>query len=377
MIFVALKSKLLYNEFEQRKYTKIMEQKTKKLFTNEIVWRGHPDKVCDQISGAILDELLRQDKGSRVGIETAIKNNKIFIFGEITSNAKVDYVEVARRVVRDIGYTEDYDVITEISEQSRDIALGTNNEVGGAGDQGMMFGYACNDTDCLLPTAMVILQRLAKWYDVLLHSLDFPYHNWLRPDGKAQITGIYDADFRLIGIDTFLVSYCNDEEHREELDKVIKNKIKSLCAEYGITEIGRILINPTGKFEIGGSFGDAGLTGRKIVVDAYQGFANVGGGCMNGKDPTKVDLTGAHKARQIACELLKKHNLKWCEVQLSYSIGLERPMAIYVDSDKGNIEVGEELYESCTPRKMIEDLSMKTKNYEQLAKFGHFNCFEE
>lgn len=352
-----------------------MEKTRQKLFTNEIVFRGHPDKVCDQISGAILDECLRQDKHSRVGIETAMKNDKVFIFGEVTTNAKIDYEKIAKRVIREIGYEGEYRVTTEVSEQSRDIALGTNDEVGGAGDQGMMFGYACNDTKGLLPAAMVILQRFADWYDKVLHDSD--YGKWLRPDGKAQITGVYDKDFRLVGIDTFLVSYCNDEKHRDALDRIIRNKIKSLCKHFGFEEIGRILINPTGKFEIGGSYGDAGLTGRKIVVDAYQGFANVGGGCMNGKDPTKVDLTGAHKAREIACMLVKELGLKWCEVQLSYSIGVDRPMAIYIDSNRGNLEPNEKLYEACAPKRMIEDLGMKSKNYEQLAKYGHFTYLED
>ncbi|MBQ1877668.1 MAG: methionine adenosyltransferase domain-containing protein, partial [Erysipelotrichaceae bacterium] len=287
-----------------------------KLFSNEIVFRGHPDKVCDQISAAILDECLRQDENSRCGIEVMGGKGKVFITGEVTTKAHFDAVAIARRVLRDIGYRDDYEIIDNIGKQSADIALGTNDKVGGAGDQGMMFGYACNDTEELLPKAMVILQKLAKRYDELVHS-DKDFY----PDGKAQITGIYDDDFNLVEIKDFTISYNNSEQDRERTDGILKDIATSLCDRYGL-RIDRFLINPTGRFLIGGFEGDAGLTGRKIVVDSYQSFANVGGGCMNGKDPSKVDLSGAYIARVFAKELLTKENLKWCEIQLSYAIGL-------------------------------------------------------
>ncbi len=337
-----------------------------KLFSNEIVFRGHPDKVCDQISSAILDECLKQDEASRCGIETVGGKGKIFITGEITSKAVFSAEEIARRVLRDIGYPDDYEIIDNIGKQSPDIALGTNEEVMGAGDQGMMFGYACNDTPELLPTAMVILQKFAGYYDELVHK-DRDFY----PDGKAQITGIYDDDFNLVRIKDFLVSYQNTEKDRERTDGLLKSYLTGLCRDYGL-EVERFLFNPTGRFLIGGFEGDAGLTGRKIVVDSYQSFANVGGGCMDGKDPTKVDLSGAYIARVFAKELLQKHQLKWCEVQLSYAIGLRRPMAIYIDSDKGNLQPEEELYERAEPKRIIDALDLKHLCYEEQARYGHF-----
>ena len=337
-----------------------------KLFSNEIVFRGHPDKVCDQISSAILDECLRQDESSRCGIETVGGKGKIFITGEITTKASIDVPAIARRVLRDIGYRDDYEIIDNIGKQSPDIALGTNDEIAGAGDQGMMFGYACNDTKQLLPKAMVILQELSREYDKLVHS-----HEDFYPDGKAQITGVYDDDFNLQYIKDFTISYNNSEKNRAVTDKILEDLARKLCAQYGI-EVERFLINPTGRFLIGGFEGDAGLTGRKIVVDAYQSFANVGGGCMNGKDPTKVDLSGAYMARKYAKELLVKYDLKWCEVQLSYAIGLRRPLAIYIDSDKGNLVPEEQMYERGEPRHIIEELDLLHLCYEKKAMFGHF-----
>ena len=338
-----------------------------KLFSNEIVFRGHPDKVCDQISAAILDECLRQDPDSRCGIETVGGKGKIFITGEVTSKAVFSVEEVARRVLRDIGYRDDSEIIDNIGKQSADIALGTNEEAGGAGDQGMMFGYACNDTEELLPLAMVILQKLALKYDELVHT-----HKDFYPDGKAQITGEYDDDFNLVKIRDFTVSYNNSEENRSETDRILIDYNTELCDGYGI-KIEQFLINPTGKFLIGGFEGDAGLTGRKIVVDSYQSFANVGGGCMNGKDPSKVDLSGTYMARVYAVELLRKHNLKWCEVQLSYAIGLRRPLAIYIDSDKGNLEPEEQMYVRGEPKNIISELHMKEICYEKQAMYGHFH----
>ena len=337
-----------------------------KLFSNEIVFRGHPDKVCDQISAAILNECLRQDKSSRCGIETMGGKGKIFITGEVTTKANFDVKEITKRVLKDIGYSTDYEIIDNLGKQSADIALGTNDEVNGAGDQGMMFGYACADTKEKLPTAMVILQKLSREYDNLVHT-----HNDFYADGKAQITGVYDDDFNLVKIKDFTISYNNSEENREETDKILKDIATKIASEYNI-EIEKFLINPTGKFFIGGFEGDAGLTGRKIVVDAYQSFANVGGGCMNGKDPSKVDLSGAYMAREFAKEILEKENLKWCEVQISYAIGLKTPLAIYIDSDKGNLEPSEDMYLRAEPKNIIDSLRLKELDYEKQAMFGHF-----
>lgn len=335
-------------------------------YTNEIVFRGHPDKVCDQISDAILDECLRQDKNSRCGIETAGGKGTIFVTGEVSTQAKLDVKRIVRRVLADIGYPVNYNVIDNIGKQSPDIALGTNDEVGGAGDQRMMFGYACDDTKELLPTAMVILQKLSREYDKLRKK-----DNRFLPDGKAQITGCYEARMKLKRIKTFTISYNNTEQNREETDQILVDISRNICSEYNI-EIEQFLINPTGKFLIGGFEADAGLTGRKIVVDNYHSFANVGGGAFSGKDPTKVDRSGAYKAREIAKQVLLDKDLKWCEVQLSYAIGKDKPLSIYIDSDKGKIAPAGELYIECKPKNIIQDLNLKSICYEETACFGHF-----
>ncbi len=338
-----------------------------KLFSNEIVFRGHPDKVCDQISDAILDECLSQDKYSRCGIEVMGGKSALYITGEITTCACIDIEKIAKRVLHDVGYP-DMRIIVDVGRQSYDIAMGTNNVIGGAGDNGMMFGYACNDTPELLPTAMIILQRLSRGYDALriAHPENF------KPDGKAQITGVYDDDWKLVGIDSFTICYQNAELHRNITDEKIKDLSYSCMEGLIIGDPRQFFINPTGRFEIGGFIGDAGLTGRKIVVDSYHGFAPVGGGAFSGKDPTKVDRSGAYKARQLAKRMLKEHNLRWCKVQLSYSIGLAYPMAIYITSDGGDIEATPKLYEECTPSTIISDLNLLECKYEPLAAFGHF-----
>ena len=337
-----------------------------KLYSNEIVFRGHPDKVCDQISDALLDAYLREDKNSRCGIEVIGGKGIIFITGEVSSKANIDVEEIVNRVLTDVGYNNQYEIINNLGKQSEDIALGTNDLVGGAGDQGMMFGYACNDTFELLPTAMVILQKLSIWYDKERKECSY-----LLPDGKAQITGYYDDNMKLKKIKTFTISYQNDERHREITDKLIKDKCMEICDNYNI-EIEEFLINPTGKFLIGGFEGDAGLTGRKIVVDTYHSFAKVGGGAFSGKDPSKVDRSAAYKAREIAKEYLKKYNLSWCSVQLSYAIGISHPLAIYIESNKGNLLVDDNLYDECTPKKIIDDLELLNICYYDKAKYGHF-----
>lgn len=337
-----------------------------KLYSNEIVFRGHPDKVCDQISDALLDAYLKEDKHSRCGIEVIGGKDKIFITGEVTTKANIDIQKIVKRVLNDVGYKTNYEIIDNLGVQSVDIALGTNDEVGGAGDQGMMFGYACDDTEELLPTAMVILQKFSRWYDEERRKC--PY---LKSDGKAQITGYYDDRMNLRKIKTFTISYQNDENHREYTDQLIKDTCHEICSQYNI-EIEQFLINPTGRFIIGGFEGDAGLTGRKIVVDSYESFAPVGGGAFSGKDPSKVDRSAAYKAREIAKEYLKKYKLRWCSVQLSYAIGIKEPLAIYIDSNQGTIEPELELYQKCTPKQMIKDLDLLNKCYEETARFGHF-----
>ena len=337
-----------------------------KLYSNEIVFRGHPDKVCDQISDAILDECLRQDKSSRCGIETVGGKGKIFITGEVTTTSIFNVEEIAKRVLNDIGYSTDYEIIDNIGKQSPDIALGTNEEVGGAGDNGMMFGYACKDTQQLLPKAMVILQELSEKYDNL-RKVDKRFMS----DGKAQITGVYE-DNKLLKIKTFTICYQNTELDRKSTDEKIVSIANEICKKYNV-EVEEYLINPTGRFEIGGFEGDSGLTGRKIVVDSYQSFANVGGGAFSGKDPSKVDRSGAYKAREIAKDIISSNeDYEWCEVQLSYAIGKEEPLAIYIKTNKGDLDVPKHLYEECKPRNIIKDLNLKNECYEQRAMFGHF-----
>lgn len=343
-----------------------------RLFSNEIVFRGHPDKVCDQISDALVDEFIKGDSKSRCAIETVGGKGKIFITGEVTSKCNVDICSVVRNVLNDVGYSTNIEIINNIGIQSIDIALGTNDEVMGAGDQGMMFGYACNDNEFYLPTAMVILQEFSKKYDELRKN-DFRF----KSDGKAQITGLYDDNMKLINIKTFTISYQNTEKDRKNTDKIIKTICNNICSKYGI-DVLEYLINPTGKFEIGGFDADAGLTGRKIVVDSYQSFAPVGGGAFSGKDPSKVDRSGAYKARLIAIYYLRKYNLKWCEVQLSYAIGIRKPLAICINSDIGilkseaTIDKYSDLYEECEPKNIINDLNLLNNNFYERSQYGHF-----
>lgn len=338
-----------------------------KYYSNEIVFRGHPDKVCDQISDAILDECLRQDVNSRCGIEVMGGKGKIFVTGEVTTKAIIDLEIIIKRVLKDVGYDTDYEIVNNLGIQSADIALGTNDSVHGAGDNGMMFGYACKDTKELLPLAMVILQKLSMAYDELRKK-----DSRFLADGKAQITGIYDEDNKLIKIKTFTICYQNTENDRASTDKIIEDIARNICNEYGI-EVLEFLINPTGKFKIGGFLGDAGLTGRKIVVDSYQSFANVGGGAFSGKDLTKVDRSGAYKAREIAKKIVSSNeDYTWCEVQLSYAIGKSRPLAIYIKTNLGDVNASDELYDECDVKNMLIELRNKNICFEEKARFGHF-----
>lgn len=337
-----------------------------KVYTNEIVFRGHPDKVCDQISDAILDECLRQDKMSRCGIEVMGGKDKIFITGEVTTKAKIDTKAITKRVLEDVGYRTDYEIIDNLGVQSFDIALGTNDDVGGAGDNGMMFGYATKETPTMLPKAMVILQKFSQAYDELRKK-----DKRFLPDGKAEITGLYEQD-KLIKIKYFTICYQNTEENRELTDAILKDIANKICQEYNMT-VDEYLINPTGRFKIGGFDGDAGLTGRKIVVDTYQSFAPVGGGAFSGKDPTKVDRSGAYKARELAKRIVKENNdINWCEVQLAYVIGKAKPVSIFIKTDKGEREASVEMYEECKLANIINDLNLRNISYEEKARFGHF-----
>ncbi|MEG1565416.1 MAG: methionine adenosyltransferase [Bacilli bacterium] len=353
----------------EKKVKKDTTSGVEKLFSNEIVFEGHPDKVCDQISASILQAYIAKDKKTHAGIECCGGKGKIFITGEVTSKARVNVNKIVKNVLRSVGYKTNYKVINNIGIQSPDINQGVSKSNGdiGAGDQGMMFGYACNDTKELLPTAMVILQEFAKFYSSLRKENSKEFY----PDGKAQITGVYDENFKLKRIKTFVISYQNSEQNRNKTDEILRSVASSIANNYNIS-IEEFLINPTGKFLIGGFDGDAGLTGRKIVVDAYQSFANVGGGCMNGKDPSKVDFSAAHKARELAKRILQSKKLNWAEVQLSYAIGVAEPVAIYIDSNKGSIEPPKSWYKECKPANIINDLNLLDADYVELAKYGHF-----
>ena len=350
-----------------------------KVFSNEIVFRGHPDKVCDQISDALLDEYLALDKGSRCAIEVMGGKGKIFLTGEVTSSRMVDAEYTVRRVLRDIGYptvANRYEIIRNVGTQSPDIAMGTNDTVGGAGDQGMMFGYAEKSEDGLhMPVAVSILRKLAIEYDKLVHT-----DERFLPDGKAQITGLYH-DGKLVGIPTFVVSYQNTEVDRTATDYIIYDMVENICTAHGVKKVNDILINPTGRFEIGGFAGDAGLTGRKIIVDTYQGFARHGGGAFSGKDPTKVDRSAAYMARFLAKSLVDCGACERAEVQLSYCIGVAEPVGLTVNSYSFNGKSSED-YDNylahrireafdLTPTGIIKFLKLGSTKYEPLAAFGH------
>ena len=354
------------------------------IFSNEIVFRGHPDKVCDQISDAILDVYLARDRFSRCAIEVVGGKQTIFITGEVTSTAKgeIDHQGIALRVMRDIGYRNysSYNVIDNIGSQSPDIAKGTNEEVGGAGDQGMMFGYACNDTGKFLPTAQCILQDLADAYDDLVYSgLPDGTRGYL-PDGKAQITGLYDKKGKLLRIKTFVISFQNkvvSKEHYDSLVSHLTDTALDICSEYG-QKVDKFIINNTGTFEIGGFEGDAGLTGRKIIVDTYQGFARHGGGAFSGKDPSKVDRSGAYMARYIARSIVASGCAEKCEVQLSYVIGSKEPLGVYVNTfETGKLDDRDlasfiKTNNDLTPQGIRKTLGLLDTLYEPLARFGHF-----
>ena len=337
-------------------------------YSNECVFRGHPDKVCDQISDAILDTYLWQDKNSRCGIEVVGGKGKIFVTGEVSSRGTVDVIKTVKNVLNDVGYSGRYEVYNDIGVQSPDIAQGV--DTGGAGDQGLMFGYACRDTENYIPAAMAILQEFSAFYD-RLRKIDSRF----LPDGKAQITGYYTDDNRLNYIKDFVVSYQNTETNRADTDSIIKDVCQRIASHYGVP-IRNFHINPTGRFLIGGFEGDAGLTGRKLLVDGYHSFAKVGGGAFSGKDATKVDRSGAYKARQLAIQWLKDNkSAHWCEVQLSYAIGIAEPLAVYFRTDRGVFDGTEEFSEECTPANIIKEFCLnnpKKIQFFEAAKHGHF-----
>lgn len=357
----------------------------KRLFTSECVTNGHPDKVADSISDAILDACLAQDPGSRVACETMVTTNFCIICGEITTKAKVDYAQVARDTIRKIGYVypgdgfdaDSVQVECRIHTQSADIALGTNDEVGGAGDQGMMFGGACTQTPELMPLPAALSRALCSRLTQCVHANDL-----LRPDGKTQVTVEFDETGNVVGIDTVVVSVMHSADFEiSRLRRYIRVEvIAPVLRDYGfdIGNVPNIFINPTGNFVIGGPNGDTGLTGRKIIVDTYGGYFSHGGGAFSGKDPTKVDRSGAYMARYLAKNLVAAGLATQVQVQLAYAIGVAQPVSVRVDSyGTGRIsdeKMTELLRETCdlTPAGIIRKLDLRRPIYADTAARGHF-----
>ncbi|WP_455557574.1 methionine adenosyltransferase [Agathobaculum hominis] len=365
-------------------------------FTSESVTEGHPDKICDQISDAILNEILAQDPYARVACETTCTTGMVQVMGEISTSCYVDIPKIARDTVREIGYDRakygfDCDtcaVLTAIDEQSADIALGVDNSLEskegaaeadlaiGAGDQGMMFGYACDETPELMPLPISLAHKLTKRLTEVRKSGMFSY---LRPDGKSQVTVEYDDDNRPVRVDTVVISTQHSPEvslqqiREDMIEQVVKHVIPSELLD----ENTKYFINPTGRFVIGGPQGDSGLTGRKIIVDTYGGIGRHGGGAFSGKDPTKVDRSGAYAARWVAKNIVAAGLAKRCEIQLAYAIGVAEPVSIMVETfgtgivDDSVIEQAVEHVFDLRPAAIIEQLDLRKPIYKQLAAYGH------
>ena len=365
------------------------------LFTSESVTEGHPDKVCDQISDAVLDAILEQDPQGRVACETTACTGLIHVMGEITTSCYVDIAHIAREVVRDIGYDRgkygfDCDtcaVVTSIDEQSADIALGvdksleskegTDSELSnGAGDQGMMFGYACDETPELMPLPLSLAQKLCKRMAEVRKSGQVPY---MRPDGKSQVTVEYDENNRPVRVDTVVISTQHDPDvSLEQIRKdMIEQVAKAVIPADMLDENTKYYVNPTGRFVKGGPAADSGLTGRKIIVDTYGGSAPHGGGCFSGKDPTKVDRSAAYAARYVAKNIVAAGLARRCQVQLAYAIGVAQPVSVLVDTF-GTGTVGDDKLEAAVrkvfdlrPTAIIRDLDLRKPIYRKLAAYGH------
>lgn len=361
------------------------------LFTSESVSEGHPDKIADQISDAILDAILQQDPGARVACETLVKTGMVLVGGEITTDAWVDVDHITREVIKEIGYNHSemgFDwsscaILTAIGKQSPDIAVGvdeTESHEQGAGDQGLMFGYASNETDVLMPAPITYAHRLMKRQADLRKSKRLP---WLRPDAKSQVTLRYQ-DNKPVGVDAVVLSTQHDPEiaQADLIEGVMEEIIKPVLPAEWLSQHTKFFINPTGRFVIGGPLGDCGLTGRKIIVDTYGGMARHGGGCFSGKDPTKVDRSAAYASRYVAKNIVAAGLADRCEVQISYAIGVAKPISISIEtfgtgkiSHDRIIELVRDIFD-LRPRGLISMLNLARPIYKPTATYGHFGRTE-
>lgn len=346
--------------------------------TSESVFSGHPDKVCDQISDAILDAILEQDKNARVAVETAIKDDLVFVFGEVTTTAKVDYTDIAKRKLHEIGYEESFRVMEKISKQSPNIALGVDSSESheqGAGDQGIMFGYACNETQELMPLPIMLANQISKEMDQIRKE---KYSHIFGPDGKCQVSVAY-KNGRPKKVQTIVVSAQTKPWIKKELyEDLIINEVLTKVFDFDTIVEAEVLINPTGEFIIGGPYADSGLTGRKIIVDTYGGYARHGGGAFSGKDVSKVDRSAAYYARYVAKAVVGAGLATHCEVHLSYAIGIAKPISVLVNTFDTGVTSDDEIQAlvnhvfNFKPDNIRKELNLDNVKFQELAKYGHF-----